>query len=406
MRASLSTAPSRAHDRVAAGERGTRRKRLQADARAVECRAATLDEEPRGGDEPLAIRDRAGLDRARARASRRAPTRWRRALETGAQLVEVGHHQARGRGRSCGANVRGEVAEWLVLLVSNRGDDRNGARRNGAHDPLVAEREQVLEASSSAREDHHVDAVAGGETDNARTIESAAVGPWTRVSATTRRTAGYRVVIAATTSPRAAASTPVSRPTAAREARQASLPLRREQTFGLERAPQPAERGSVVAGADPLHHRDSEAQLSTGLVQLEPAHRLDALPFGERRRERVIAAPRHRRGQARAALGVLQRQEHRCPGGAALELRDLAFHPDVADARDVSGEPPVERGDRVDLALDLAPPRRSVDEGRPGDGLGLRGALRFDPARGMFLRCRRLSHSTACGRPIGAEEGP
>ena len=107
----------------------------------------------------------------------------------------------------------------------------------------------------------------------------------------------------------------------------------------------------MVACADPLHRGDAEAELTAGLVQLQTAQRLDALALRERRRERVVAPPRHRGGQACTAVRVLQREEDRGPGGTASKLGDLALHPDVADAGEVPGEAAVEGRDGVDLAL-------------------------------------------------------
>ena len=40
-------------------------------------------------------------------------------------------------------------------------DDRHRALGDGAHDALVGERQQVLEAAAAAREDQHVDPAAG-----------------------------------------------------------------------------------------------------------------------------------------------------------------------------------------------------------------------------------------------------
>ena len=181
-------------------------------------------------------------------------------------------------------------------------------------------------------------------------IATGANGPCTRVSATTSRTAGKRVVTAATTSPRAAASTPVRRPTARGKRGSRRLRSAAKSPSAASARAQSLERRGVVARADALDRGHAEAQLAPRLVELEAAHRLDALSLGEHGRERVEAAPRHRRGEAGAALGILQGEEHRRPRGVPPELGDLPLDPHVAHAREVAGEPSVEGRDGVDLA--------------------------------------------------------
>jgi hypothetical protein len=59
--------------------------------------------------------------------------------------------------RSRRPHVGGEVAQRRVLFVPDGRDDRHRAGGDGAHESLVAEREQVLEAAAAAREHDHVD---------------------------------------------------------------------------------------------------------------------------------------------------------------------------------------------------------------------------------------------------------
>jgi len=107
----------------------------------------------------------------------------------------------------------------------------------------------------------------------------------------------------------------------------------------------------LVARADALERADPQAHLAAGLVERERAVRLHALALGEHRLDRVEPPPRHRGREACAGPRVLQGEEHRRPGWVAPQLRDLALDPHVPDPPDVPGEPPVERGDGVDLAL-------------------------------------------------------
>src|SRR5262245_21335442 len=79
------------------------------------------------------------------------------AVEAGFELVEVGDDEARGRGRRGGADIGDEVGERRVLLVADCADDRDGAGGDCAQEPLVAEREQILEAAAAAGEDDDVD---------------------------------------------------------------------------------------------------------------------------------------------------------------------------------------------------------------------------------------------------------
>ena len=80
-----------------------------------------------------------------------------RALEPRVQLGEVGHDETAGDGGRRGADVGGEVAERRVLLVPDRRDDRTGSG-DGADEPLVRERQQVLERAAAAGEHDDVGA--------------------------------------------------------------------------------------------------------------------------------------------------------------------------------------------------------------------------------------------------------
>src|SRR5690349_9263518 len=68
------------------------------------------------------------------------------AVELLAQLGDIGHDEPCGGCRRGGTDVGGEVAKRRVLLVADRGDDRDRAGRDRPDEPLVAERQQILEA--------------------------------------------------------------------------------------------------------------------------------------------------------------------------------------------------------------------------------------------------------------------
>src|SRR5207302_6256252 len=66
------------------------------------------------------------------------------------QFAQVRDDEPPGHARGRGPEVRCKVAERRVLLVPDRRDDRHRARGDGAHEPLVAERQQILEAATAA----------------------------------------------------------------------------------------------------------------------------------------------------------------------------------------------------------------------------------------------------------------
>src|ERR671930_1758118 len=110
------------------------RQRTKPSGQGVERRPLALDKEERGAIETFA-----------------------ESAQSLAQLALVGDDEARGGGGRGGANVCGEIAKRRVLLVSDRGDDRDRRVRDGADKALVAEGEQVLEATAPAREHEDVD---------------------------------------------------------------------------------------------------------------------------------------------------------------------------------------------------------------------------------------------------------
>ncbi len=79
-----------------------------------------------------------------------------RAVEGGAELGEIRHDETPGHRWRRGADIGGEVDERHVLLVADRGDDGHGAGRDGSHEALVGERQEIFEAAAAARDDDDV----------------------------------------------------------------------------------------------------------------------------------------------------------------------------------------------------------------------------------------------------------
>ena len=139
-------------------------------------------------------------------------------------------------------------------------------------------------------------------------------------------------------------------PDQSREARQGALARLVEQPFAGELLLQPLERGQVGAEADALDRQRAQAKLAALLVELRAAEDLHALAVGEVELQRVEQAALHLHADARAALGILEREEHRLPALLPPQLGDLAVDPDRRQAAEPRADALVERADGVDLA--------------------------------------------------------
>ena len=170
----------------------------------------------------------------------------------------------------------------------------------------------------------------------------------------------------------AAASLPVTSPISRGKRGSGRLRSAAKRPFGRERALQPLERGEVRAEAEALDREHLEPQLAALLVELRAAEDVHALAFAQVELERVELAARHLRRQARAVLGVLEREEDGRPALLAPELRHLALDPQRRQAVQPRCDARVERADAVDLAsvdlrrLDLHPVDRTLGFRRCG----------------------------------------
>ena len=238
------------------------------------------------------VRRRPAGQRRRARG--RAPAR---------SSSRSGTTSRAGSGRRRRAPVGGEVAERRVLLVADRRHDRHRARDDRAHEPLVAERQQVLEAAAAAGEDDDVDVGLGRDRARARRRSPpprAVPGRRSRRRAT--RAGGKRVWIAVSTSRFAAASLPVTSPIrrgsrgSGRLRDSAKSPSAASFAFSRSSAARcsPSPKRSIESRAQP--------QLALLLAELRAAVDVDALAVREVEPQRVELSARHRGGEARAAL--------------------------------------------------------------------------------------------------------
>jgi hypothetical protein len=285
-----------------------------------------------------------------------------RAGEVLGERAEVGDDEPR---RSCGcrsAHVRGEIRERRVLLVADGRDDRNRAVCDGAHEPLVAERQKILEGAAAAGEHDDVDLRGATELlerfdERARSARALHVGlgyeqPRRREARGDRRddVALRRRIVAG------------EEADAARDARERALALGCEEALVRELALEPFERGEVVAEPEALDRERSEAEVGAGLEELGTAVDVDALAVGQLEAQGVELSAGHRDGEAGAVLRILEREEDALPALLSAQFCDLAFDPDRGQAREPRSDSAVERGDAVDAAvavldrLNLHPP--------------------------------------------------
>src|SRR5581483_1806358 len=137
----------------------------------------------------------------------------------------------------------------------------------------------------------------------------------------------------------------------ARDARQGSLALGREQTLGGEFRLQPLQPRKVIAQAEWLDRERAQAEVAALLEELRPAEDVNAIAVRELDPEPVEATARHRDAEARPVARILEREEDALPALVTAELRDLALDPHARQAPEPGGHTAVERRDGEDLAV-------------------------------------------------------
>ena len=107
----------------------------------------------------------------------------------------------------------------------------------------------------------------------------------------------------------------------------------------------------MSAEAEALDREHLEAQLALLRPYLGTAVDVDSLAVRQVEAERVEAPPRQGGFDARAAVLVLEREEHGLPALLAPQLGDLALDPHGRQPPQPVGETAVEGGDGEDLAV-------------------------------------------------------
>ena len=220
-----------------------------------------------------------------------------------------------------------------------------------AHDALVGEREEVLEAPAAAGEDDDVDVGLG--RDRAERLAHGRGGALSlderlgdddprRWEARLDR--GQHVALGGGVVPGDEADP-------AGQARQRPLARLGEEPLGGELRLQALQRREVLADPEALDRECPQPQLALLLPELGPPVHVHALAVREVEAQPVELPARHRRREAGAALGVLQREEDGLPAGLAAQVGQLALDPERRQALEPRRDALVEPGDRVDLAV-------------------------------------------------------
>jgi hypothetical protein len=163
---------------------------------------------------------------------------------------------------------------------------------------------------------------------------------------------------------------PGHEPDEARDPRQRALALRCEEPFRREPLLQPLQRGEVGAGAVALDREHAEPEVAALLEELGPSVDVDTLAVDEVEPKRVERPARHLCGEAGAAVGILEREEHRRPPSLAAQLGHLPLDPHRRQALQPRRDALVEGADgvhppAVDLRrLDLHPTHLGRQYGR------------------------------------------
>src|SRR5439155_3211132 len=120
--------------------------------------------------------------------------------------------------------------------------------------------------------------------------------------------------------------------------RERPLAARGEQTFRSELLLQALERGEVRAEAEALDRQGLEVEVAPLLVQLRASVDVHALTVDEIQPQSVELPPWHLRGEARAAVRILEGEEDGRPALLSPQFGDLAFDPQRRQLLEVAGD--------------------------------------------------------------------
>ena len=165
--------------------------------------------------------------------------------------------------------------------MADRRHDWHAAGRDRAHEPLVAERQQVLEAAASTGQDDDVDVrVLAESADRRDDLPGGARALHVRLGHEDgrRREAGADRRHDIALRGRVVAG---HHPDAARQERQRPLARIGEETLGGERRLETFERGEMGTDAEPLDRERAELELTALFVELRPSEHMHPLAVRE-----------------------------------------------------------------------------------------------------------------------------
>jgi len=271
-----------------------------------------------------------GRDAISVRFERR-PARGGRRLGEAVALAGAVRHDAASRvRRGRGAVVGDQVQQGRVALVADRGDDGRAGVRDGAHEALVGEGEEVFDRAATARDDDDVDLVHGVQFEEGAAHLGHAVialhGDLADLKARARpavRRVDDHVVLRF----RVAAADQAD---CARQERQRLLAGIREQALGGQAGAQRLNLGEQVAHALQVNLRRLQVEAARALPEHGLHARHHARALGQRGGIHDARPRGHRHRRVR--LKVAQRQKVHLRARAHLVLDDLALHPQGAHA--------------------------------------------------------------------------
>ncbi|VTR78982.1 hypothetical protein CHMI_03773 [Cellulomonas hominis] len=255
-----------------------------------------------------------------------------------ALLRDVGDDPLGGVGGGRGAVVGDEVEQRGIRLVPDGRHQRGAARRGGAHQRLVAERQQVLHGAAAAGHDDHVDARVGVQVgdrpadlrhgahalhrdlpDDELDLGPPCPGVDDDVVLRLRLPAAHQ-------------------PDDARQERQRHLALGAEHALRGEHPLEVLDAGQELPDADRADVVGVQLQGAALGPERRPGVDDDVRPLGERRLRGGEHLRRHRDGQRHVGVGVPERQERDARAGPPVELHDLALDPQRGHLGDVVGD--------------------------------------------------------------------